>query len=97
MRRYTKIGDERRGIGSETLSLPRSERVLLGSPYASVSEQKRSKNGFFRIHFHSQTPNLSRFSVQFSRLQTAALRWDPAELAIFQAEPVSAPGHGVTA
>src|SRR5580700_10474116 len=26
-----------------------------------------------------------------------ALRWDPAELAIFQAEPVPAPGHGLTA
>ena len=36
MRQYRKIGDKWRGVGSETLSLPRSERVLLGNPYASV-------------------------------------------------------------
>lgn len=43
MRRYRKIGDKWRGVGSETLSLPLSERVLLGSQYVSVTFSARSR------------------------------------------------------
>ncbi len=39
MRRHTKIGDKWREVGSETLSLPPSDRLLLGDPYVSVIDQ----------------------------------------------------------